>query len=394
VKITDLKIVPFVTHADRFRNGQAFPNTELVQTLTSIETDEGATGYYFGGGSHGDQEGLHVDDRELLLGRIRSLLVGQDPFDRELIWKWLWVANIPEHVASVVDLALWDLAGRVLDLPSYKLLGGARDRVKAYASTYPNVGSPEQYAEHALDCQHAGYLAYKIHPHYFWDPATRAATPGRPSNVDWDIETCRLVRQAVGPDYTLMYDPWGTYHSVEEALKVGRELERLNFLWYEHPMPEYRVESYVRLARELTIPILSPEIAAGGVFTRADWILRGASDMSRIDTNRGGITGARKTAIVCEAYGVRCEIHMAGFANLQVLGATSEDTSEYYEKGLLAPGVDYDAPHPYLRETCDRLDPDGYITLPTAPGLGYQIVWDAIEASRLSPRVESALSSR
>ncbi|MBV9356367.1 MAG: enolase [Chloroflexi bacterium] len=394
MKITDLKIVPFVTHADRFRNGQAYPNTELLQTLTSIETDTGAVGYYFGGGSHGDQEGLHADDRELLLGRIRSLLIGQDPFDRELIWKWLWVANIPEHVASVVDLALWDLAGRALELPVYKLLGGARDRVKAYASTYPNVGSPEQYAEHALDCQRAGYLAYKIHPHYFWDPRTRTATPGRPSNVDWDIQTCRLVRQAVGPDYTLMYDPWGTYHSVEEALKVGRELERLNFLWYEHPMPEYRVESYVRLARELTIPILSPEIAAGGVFTRAEWILRGASDMSRIDTNRGGVTGARKTQIVCEAYGVRCEIHMAGFANLQVLGATSEDTSEYYEKGLLAPGVDYDAPHPYLRETCDRLDPDGYITLPRAPGLGYQIVWDAIEANRLSPGVESALAGR
>jgi hypothetical protein len=85
---------------------------------------------------------------------------------------------------------------------------------------------------------------------------------------------------------------------------------------------------------------------------------------------------------------------MAGFANLQVLGATTEDTSEYYEKGLLAPGVDYDAPHPYLREICDRLDPDGYVTLPAAPGLGYQIVWDAIEANRLSPRVESALGGR
>ena len=84
-----------------------------------------------------------------------------------------------------------------------------------------------------------------------------------------------------------MYDPWGTYHTVEEAIRVGRELERLDFLWFEHPMPEYRVESYVRLARELTIPILSPEITEGNVFTRADWILRGASDMSRMDVNRG-----------------------------------------------------------------------------------------------------------
>ena len=123
---------------------------------------------------------------------------------------------------------------------------------------------------------------------------------------------------------------------IEEAIKVGRELEKLNYYWFEHPMPEYRVDSYVRLCRELSIPILSPEIVAGGVFSRADWIIRGAGDMTRIDVMRGGITGARKTAIVAEAYGLRCEIHMAGWGNLQVMGATSEDTSEYYEKGLLA----------------------------------------------------------
>jgi L-alanine-DL-glutamate epimerase-like enolase superfamily enzyme len=158
-------------------------------------------------------------------------------------------------------------------------------------------------------------------------------------------------------------------------------------------MPEYRVESYVRLCRELSIPICSPEITAGGVFTRADWILRGASDMSRVDVNRGGITGARKTAVVCEAYGVRCEMHMAGFGNLQVLGATSEDTSEYYEKGLLAPGVDYDAPHPYLRRTCDALDADGYVTLPTSPGLGDELVMEYIDDNRLSPERELSSAS-
>ena len=67
-------------------------------------------------------------------------------------------------------------------------------------------------------------------------------------------------------------------------------------------MPEYRVESDVRLCRELTITVLSPEIAVGGVFTRAEWILRGASDMSRIDVNRGGMT-RRKTAIVSKPTG-------------------------------------------------------------------------------------------
>jgi L-alanine-DL-glutamate epimerase-like enolase superfamily enzyme len=101
--------------------------------------------------------------------------------------------------------------------------------------------------------------------------------------------------------------------------------------------------------------------------------------MSRIDVNRGGVTGARKTAIVAEAFGVRCEMHMAGFGNLQVCGATSEDTSEYYEKGLLAPGVDYDAPHPYLGSNCDVIDADGYVSLPQGPGMGYDIKWDYID---------------
>ncbi|MET0771937.1 MAG: enolase C-terminal domain-like protein [Candidatus Limnocylindrales bacterium] len=387
MRIKDLTIKTFRTYADRWDTGHArpIPRQELMQTVLAIETDEGATGYFLGGGSHGDAEGLSVVDQRLIAGRIRSLLLDQDPFDREMIWKWLWVANFPENVASVIDNALWDLAGRACGLPVYKLMGGARDRVKAYASTYPNIGAPRVYAEHALACKAEGYRAYKIHPHYYWDPDTRQPTPGRPSNIKADIETIHLVREAVGPDYVLMYDPWGTYMSMEEAIKVGRELERLDYYWYEHPMPEYRVESYVRLSRELSIPILAPEIVAGGVFSRAEWILRGAGDMSRIDVVRGGITGARKTAIVCEAYGLRCELHMSGWGNLQVCGATPEDTSEYYEKGLLAPGVDYDAPHPYLRNTCDGIDPDGYVHLPSAPGMGYEIEWDYIDDNLVDP---------
>ena len=159
-------------------------------------------------------------------------------------------------------------------------------------------------------------------------------------------------------------------------MRVGRVLEELDFYWFEHPMPEYRVGAYEKLCRELRIPILSPEIAAGSLFTRADWIQRGASDMSRIDVLRGGITGVRKLAGVCEAYGVKCEIHMSGFANLQMLGATSEDTCEYYERGLLGPGVEYDTPQPYLEAICDPMDEEGYVQVPQEPGMGYRIKWD------------------
>jgi L-alanine-DL-glutamate epimerase-like enolase superfamily enzyme len=384
MKIVDVDVIAFRVPRVPFRNGELLPEQMAVQTLTKIVTDEGVEGYYLGGRGHGDQDGLLADDRAALKGRMRSMLVGQDPFDREKFWHWMWVSNIPEHLLSVIDMALWDLQARAFGIPVYKLLGGCRDKVKAYASTYPNMGRPDEYAAHALACKEQGYTHYKIHPYYFWDPDTGQPDRGRPSHVEWDIAACRAVREAVGPEMVLSFDPWGTYRTYEDAYKVGRALEELDFYWYEHPMLEYRVAAYEKLCRELEIPILSPEIAAGSLYTRADWIRRGASDRSRIDVLRGGITGVKKLASVCEAYGVRCEIHMSGFANLQILGATSEDTCEYYERGLVAPGVDYETALPYLEAICDPMDKEGYVAVPQEPGMGYQIKWDYIEEHRIA----------
>ncbi|NKB70218.1 MAG: enolase [Candidatus Latescibacteria bacterium] len=383
MRITDVQVIPFTVPRRPFRNGEVLAETEIVQTLTKICTDEGAEGYYLGGSGHGDQDGLSVHERAALEGRLKQMVLGQDPFDRERFWHWMWVANIPENLLSVLDMALWDLQARAYNLPLYKLLGGCRDKVPAYASTFPNMGPPEVYAEHALACKERGYTHYKIHPYYFWDPETSQPVQGRPSHIAKDIEACRAVRQAVGPDMVLSYDPWGTYRTYEEAYKVGRVLEELDFYWYEHPMNEYRVAPYEKLCRELSIPILSPEIAAGSFYTRAEWIRRQASDMSRIDVLRGGVTGVKKMAAVCEAFGVKCEIHMSGFANLQLLGSTSEDTCQYYERGLEAPGVDYETPPPYLEAICDPLDDEGYVHLSQEPGMGYRLNWDYIENNKI-----------
>jgi L-alanine-DL-glutamate epimerase-like enolase superfamily enzyme len=172
VKIVDLQVIPFRVKRQGFNAGRILPEVEVTQTLTKIITDEGAEGYYFGGHGHGDADGLTPDERAALQGRFKKLLVGNDPFDREKFWHWLWVANVEENLLSVIDMALWDLQARYFKLPLYKLLGGCRDKVKAYASTYPNMGSPEEYAQHALDCKRQGYTHYKIHPYYFWDPVT------------------------------------------------------------------------------------------------------------------------------------------------------------------------------------------------------------------------------
>ncbi len=94
----------------------------------------------------------------------------------------------------------------------------------------------------------------------------------------------------MGYDMVLSYDPWGTYG---DAPRVGRVLEELDFYWYEHPMNEYLVGLYEKLSAELDIPILGLEIAAGSIYTRADWIRHGASDRTRIDVLRGGITSVK-----------------------------------------------------------------------------------------------------
>jgi L-alanine-DL-glutamate epimerase-like enolase superfamily enzyme len=384
MKITNIQVIPFATTIDHFSNGKAYPDKKIIQTVIKVATDKGVEGHFFGGHFHGDRNGLLADERALINQFVGPLLVGQDPLDREKIWQWLVGAKVPENLLSVIDLALWDLLGNTTGLSVHKLLGGCRDRVKAYASSFSNLGSPEEYAAHAVECQQLGYRAYKVHGNYYWDPATRNFAPPRPSHIDWDIKTARAVRKAVGDEMVLMFDSWGTYNTYTDALRVGRELETLGYYWYEHPMPEHRVESYVKLAEELSIPICSPEIAEGMVFTRADWILRRASDISRIDVLRGGITGAMKTAAMCEAFAMRCEPHMSGFGNLQILGATSEDVCEYYERGLVAPGVNYDLTPPYVEAACDVLSPDGFVAVPTAPGLGYRIKWDYIEKNRVS----------
>ena len=384
MNIVDIKVIPFMVPRRPFHNGKLLDETKVRQTLTKVITDEGLEGYYFGGAGHGDMDGISPEQAFTIEGRLKNLVIGQDPFDREKIWHWMWTAHrIPENLMSILDLALWDLQARAFDIPLYKLLGGCRDRVKAYASTYPNMGSPQDYADHALECKNAGYRHYKIHPYYFWDPTTGQPDPGRPSHIKEDIEACRLVRDTVGSDMILSYDPWGTYRTYQDAYRVGRVLEELDFYWYEHPMPEYRVAPYKKLCDELSIPILSPEIVEGSIFSRADWILRGASDMTRIDVLRGGVTGVKKMAGIAEAYGIKCEIHMSGYANLQLLGSTSEDVCEFYERGLVAPGIDCNDPPPYMNSLGDSLDSDGYVKLPEYPGMGYDINWDYIESNKI-----------
>jgi L-alanine-DL-glutamate epimerase-like enolase superfamily enzyme len=230
------------------------------------------------------------------------------------------------------------------------------------------LDSPEAYAEFAVACVRRGYRAIKLHT---WMP------PYGP-DLSRDIAACRAVREAVGPDVELMLDPFHDY-SREESLRLGRALEELGFHWMEEPMDEHSVSSYVWLCEQLDLPICGPESLGGSHLTRAEWIQRGAADILRTGLEHGGITSIIKTAHLCEAFGMRLELHGGGAGTLQALGAMAIP-GELYEHGLLHPLLDYDGERPWLRTPDDTVDSEGDVRIPTGPGLGQDLDWDYIRA--------------
>jgi L-alanine-DL-glutamate epimerase-like enolase superfamily enzyme len=282
---------------------------------------------------------------------------------------------LSDRVLTSVDMALWDLAGRYLGQPVYKLLGGYRHKVLAYASTMcgdeleGGLDTPEAYARYALACKERGYKAFKLHT---WQPPVAGAPDPK-----WDVAACAAVREAVGDEMLLMIDPFH-YYSRTQALYLGKELEKLGYHWIEEPMDEHSTSSYVWLSEQLDIPVVGPETAEGKMHTRAEWIVRGASDISRGGVGDvGGITPLIKVVHLCEAFNVAMEVHGGGSGNLHVLCAMGIP-GEMYERGLLHPFIDHDQPPPWLNECVDPLDKEGYVHVSQRPGLGESINFDYI----------------
>ncbi|MEE3194906.1 MAG: enolase C-terminal domain-like protein [Candidatus Poribacteria bacterium] len=375
--ITDVQTVSFKyiskTVRDSDGHGHPGPPHEAIQTLLKILTDEGVEGYWFGANA------------TVIEKTIKPAIVGQDPFMREKIWQDLMerqrlnLSTLADNILAPIDLALWDLAGRALNQPVYKILGGYRSIVPAYASTMcgddlqNGLATPQDYAVFAKWAMERGYQGFKLHT---WQPPYAGAP-----NPKRDIEACAFVRNAVGSDIPCMLDPYH-YYDREAALYLAKQLEDLNYYWMEEPMDEHSMSSYIWLCQQTSLPICGPETCEGKMHVRAEWIKHGACDISRAGVSDvGGLTPLMKIVHLCESFGMRCEIHGGGFGNLAALCAMRN--GEFYERGLIHPFVDYEEPVPWLHQLSDPMDDQGFVHASELPGLGMDINWDYIEKNKV-----------
>lgn len=380
MQIVDVTLRTFAYRSKTVRDseghGHPGPEHDATQSLVTVHTDEGVSGQAFGSIARSTLENL-----------VKPILIGQNPFFRERLWQALKerqrlnLTSLHDKVLALIDLALWDLAGKHTGMPVHQLLGAARDKVPAYASTMcgddleGGLDTPEAYAEFAVSCMDRGYPAFKLHT---WQPPY----PGAP-NVKRDIAACAAVREVVGPDVPLMLDPFH-YYSREEAFYLARELEKLDYYWMEEPMDEHSMSSYVWLCENTLLPICGPETAEGKMHTRAEWIKHGACDIVRGGVHDvGGITPLMKIAHLAEAFGMRMEVHGGGVGNLHVLCAMAVP-GEFYERGLLHPFIDHDQPAPWLNRLVDPMDEHGFVHVSQEPGLGMDINFDYIAANEVA----------
>lgn len=334
-----------------------------VLGLLALTTDEGLAGHAFLGSA------LYPAnvDAPGLIQFLQPLVLGRDPLYRERIVADLWTRSRMTSVRSIgaIDVALWDLAGKIAGLPIHALLGTYRDSVPAYASS-AILDAPAAYAAEAVYYQSLGWRGYKIHPPQIWRD---------------DIAVCKAVREAVGPTFPLMLDAAWSY-PYDVAVRVGRAIEDLGFLWYEDPLAERDIYNCAKLREKLDIPLMATEYPPHGLDAYAPWLLMRATDYLRGDVAvKGGITTLVKAAHLAEAFGLKFEVHHGGnslnnVANLHVLAAIGN--ADYFE--VLLP----DAAHRYglLREV--EVDSNGFVHAPVEPGLGVPIDFALIESKRIA----------
>ncbi|GAA2325033.1 mandelate racemase/muconate lactonizing enzyme family protein [Streptomyces cuspidosporus] len=339
---------------------------DVVHTLVAIHTDEGVTGI----GSAFTTENLVRGAIDLLLPH----LIGQDPVEVERITEtlhqtafWMGRGGALTHATSAIDIALWDLAGQVLGQPVGRLLGGRhRTRVRPYASVLMDEAGP--MTDNLTQLVEQGFTAFKIG---WWKfGRVDAAT---------DERTVAAARAAIG-DRWLAVDAGGSEGffpgGLAWAKRTARMLADYDVAWFEEALAPDDLEGFAELRAGSPVPI-----SGGETLTRrqsfAPYLRRRAFDIVQPDTTKGGgLSESRRIGWEAQDLGIRLIPHgwntaIGLAADLQLSSAlASTDLVEYktgsaYVDDLVAGGW--------------RLDADGYLDIPSGPGLGVSLAPEAVE---------------
>ncbi len=382
-----MKITGIRTHvlksplAQPFAFSQGWVPTRSA-TLVEITTDSGPVGW-------GEAFAQGMEAPEISAAAIEHalapLLTGADPLEIEVLWHRMYhrtrdYGRKGSVIAAIsaIDIALWDIAGKHYGVPVSRLLGGAfRKTVQPYATGFYRIegqGEAPRLAEEALQHYDAGFRAMKIKLGF---------------GVDDDIAVMRAIGRAVeGKGVTLMVDSNHAYGRAE-ALRLGYVLDEYDMRWYEEPVVPEDIDGYVELRSKLRTPI------AGGenehtLYGFGELMRRGAVDIAQPDIGScGGVSALRHIAVLGQAQGIEINPHVWGSAvaqaaSLQVLAALPVTHHSLFAR---EPILEYDrSSHPFRRElvTEPMSLEDGVVRIPDGPGLGIELVPEALERYRVN----------
>ncbi|WP_335582672.1 mandelate racemase/muconate lactonizing enzyme family protein [Novibacillus thermophilus] len=233
---------------------------------------------------------------------FKPFLLGKDPRQINVIWNKLYdsmrergyFTGFMVDAITAVDVALWDLYGKSLDLPVHQLLGGAfRSEIPAYVSGLPEKEMAKKI-ERAQQWKQQGFNAIKLHLGY---------------GIKEDVEIMNQLREHLGADFRLMVDAHWQY-TVPDAIRLGRELEKLNIEFLEAPTLPEDVDGHVEITRSLDMAVAIGE-AKRTKFQFKERLVKRAADVLQPDVGRVGITEMRNIAVLAETFGIPIAPHLS-----------------------------------------------------------------------------------
>jgi L-alanine-DL-glutamate epimerase-like enolase superfamily enzyme len=371
--------------ADRAHVSDFGKNDAFNACLVEVETDDGLTGLGEAKVAVGNL-GHYAVAVTAIREELAPALVGRDPRDIAAIWESLYNGSRAHYVAregrtfptlgrrglllsalSGIDIALWDILGKSLGQPVWRLLGGRfRDRVPAYASGgwAPVGGIGKQLAEYVA----RGHRAVKM----------RVGLQDK--GVDDSAKRVREAREALGPDVRIMADAHGTW-SVREAERFARKVEDCDLAWLEEPVSPDNVKGQAEVRASTDIPIASGE-SEQTRFAFRDLIDARAVDILQPDPAiAGGLTETQRICALAASHGLTVAPHLWGSAVLFAAGlhlavATPCVTTLEFSRGA----------NPLLTELAEEevVFEDGHVLAPDRPGLGLTLRGDVVKRMAVS----------